>query len=512
MSPIARPLPADAERAPSAPSPAISWGAEVRETHSGIVVLVGDRAFKVKKPVDLGFLDFSTVEKRGRACHREHDLNRRLAPDVYLGVAQVLDPDGAVCEHVLVMRRMPDDRRLATLATLAMDGVDLASQVRAIARLLASFHASARTGGEVDACGSATALAGRWRDNLDTLRSLGPRLVSRDRLAAIGRLVDDFVDGCAPLLERRVAAHLVRDGHGDLLADDIFCLPDGPRVLDCLDFDDRLRWMDVLDDVACLAMDLEHLGRDDLSDQLLRDYAEFSGAPQPAALAHHYVAYRAVMRAKVTAFRETRPGEEGRRAQEEVERLCRLGERHLASGRRHLVLVGGVPGSGKSTVGAGLADAVSGVLLSSDRTRKELVGIPAGTHVPAAFGSGIYSSELTEATYAALARRAEALLGSGESVVVDASFTRDRDRQSLRDVGRRARAEVVELRCTAPPDVLHRRLAARRRRPDAVSDADEAISRRLAAATDPWPQAHDVDTTRPVADSTSAVVHRMEHS
>src|SRR5450759_5838605 len=231
-------------------------------------------------------------------------------------------------------------------------------------------------------------------------------------------------------------------GTGGLLAEDIFCLADGPRALDCLDFDDRLRWMDVLDDVATLAMDLERLGALQAAQSWLSDYAEFSGVRQPLSLSHHYIAYRAVMRAKVAAIVERGSAQaDSAAAAEQTRALALLGLSHLRAGRVRLILLGGGPASGKSTFAEGLGDAIPAAALSSDRVRKELSGIPPTQHMPARFGEGIYTPESTSKTYQRLADQAERLLALGETVVVDASFSTGEQRELLRSAGQRTSAQ-----------------------------------------------------------------------
>ncbi len=280
----------------STPAP---W-AELAETHSAIVVFTGDRAYKLKKPVRFDFLDFSTRERREEAAHREVALNRRLAPDVYLGVADVLDVDGAVCDHLVVMRRMPADRRLSSLVGA---GAATDDDLRDLARLLATFHAAAVRTAATAAAGSPAAIAAKLARDLADLEAFRGGILPADTLDEVTVRATRYVQGRRPLFERRVAEDWVCDGHGDLLADDIFCLDDGPRVLDCLDFSDELRYGDVLADVAFLAMDLEHRGAPDLATRFLEQYDEFSGERHPASLVDYYVAFRALIRAKVSALR-----------------------------------------------------------------------------------------------------------------------------------------------------------------------------------------------------------------
>lgn len=481
--------------------------AAVRETHSAVVLLFGDRAYKVKKPVDLGFLDFTTREARLRACQDEVRLNSRLTPDVYLGVADVIGPDGSTCDHLVVMRRMPDDRRLSTLVET---GQDVTAVLRQVARDVAAFHAGAGTGAQISTAGAPTALAARWRANLDGLREHAPYLDRDvlDEVVRVEKLALRYVDGCAPLLTERVRAGLVRDGHGDLLADDVFCLDDGPRVLDCLEFDDQLRWMDVLDDVCCLAMDLERLGAPTAADRLLADYEEFSGVPQPVSLRHHYVAYRALMRAKVAAIRGAAAADPPARAAalDESARLVRIAREHLEQGRVRLVVVGGPPASGKSTLAGALADRLGATLLSSDRVRKEAHGVDPHVHAPAGLDEGLYDEESTRRTYQALASLAAGFLTRGETVVVDASCTRRWQRDVLAGAARSALAELAELQCWAPADTLQARLRDRGNTPDPFSDAGFEVGRALAQRTEDWPTAVRVDTGGRLADGLGAAL------
>ena len=456
---------------------------EVRETHSGVVVLVGDRAYKMKKPVDLGFLDFSTRTERERACCREVELNRRLSPDVYLGVGGLEQPDGSR-EPLVVMRRMPADRRLSTLARRGQaDDADL----RELARLVAGLHSRSRRSPEVDAEGGPDRLWARWSDGFRQVRPFHGDVLDAPQAEDVERLALRFLAGRRPLLEARVRRGCIVDGHGDLIAEDVFLLHDGPRVLDCLEFDDRLRYLDRVDDVAFLAMDLERLGAAEQASRLLGWYREFSGDSAPPALVHHYVAYRAFVRAKVACLRHAQGS---RPAAAEARTLTGLAHRHLVSGAVVLVLVGGLPATGKSTVAGALADRFGMAVLSSDRVRKEFAGLGPDRRATIGYREGIYSPEQTRATYAELLRRAEGLLGMGESVVLDASWADAGNRSAARGLAERCRADLVERCCRAPAEVAAVRMAER----IGPSDADPVIAARMAQDMAPWPQATNLDT------------------
>ncbi|MDD7967912.1 bifunctional aminoglycoside phosphotransferase/ATP-binding protein [Actinomycetospora lemnae] len=456
----------------------------VVETHTAVLWFAGDRVHKMKKPVDLGFCDFTTLERRREACLREIALNRRLSPEAYLGLESLLGPDGMACEYLVAMRRMPAERRLAALVR-AGEPVD--DQLRTLARRLAAFHSTAARGPAVDREGTVDAARARWTGVLDGLRRHAGTILPADVVDHVAAAAGAFLDGRRALFERRCREGRVVDGHGDLLADDVFCLPDGPVVLDCLEFDDHLRYVDGLDDAAFLAMDLERLGNAGLAERFLGWYAEFADDPAPPALRHHLTAYRAAVRSSVTCVRVDQGGEGAELARD----LLDLAAAHLDDGRVRLVLVGGLPGTGKTTVAGGLADRLGATLLSSDRVRKEIAGLDPSTGAAADYGTGLYGAEHTAATYGELLHRAEELLGLGESVVLDASWTAAAPREAATALAARASAALTSLRCEAPRAVADERI---RRRRGSASDATPLVAAVMAADADPWLEATAIDT------------------
>ena len=279
------------------------------ETHTAYLVMVGDVVFKAKKPIRTAFADFSTAAKRRVACHREVALNQRLCPDVYLGVAELTNPAGGETESLVKMRRMPSDLRLANLVGT---GADPTSHLDALAAAIARFHARAEQSVEIDRDATSDAIAARWRANVSEVTSYRCDVLPAADADEVGRRALRYLQGRKPLFESRIREGRIVDGHGDLLADDIFCLADGPRILDCLDFDDHLRHVDRVDDAACLAMDLEYLGREDLASRFLDRYCAEACDQPPASLWHHYIAYRAFVRAKVAGLRYTQGSDTAR--------------------------------------------------------------------------------------------------------------------------------------------------------------------------------------------------------
>ncbi len=474
--------------------------ASVVETHSSTLFFVDGLVYKRKKSLDLGFSDFRTRAARLVGCRDEVRLNRRLSPDVYLGVADVIGPDGELCDHLVVMRQMPDDRRLAALVVAGenVDGV-----LRNVAAQLADLHRRSPAPAHRRDLGRADAVQQLWTDGLDALREFSD-LVAEEVRERTRELVLQWLAGRRPLLDARVDEGRVSDGHGDLLADDIFALPDGPRILDCLEFDEGLRVCDGLADAAFLAMDLERLGAPAAARLFLSAYEHAAGDTPAGSLEDLYLAYRAHIRSKVSCIRARQDPQPDivARARE----LSELALAHLERGRVRLVLAGGLPGSGKTTVAENLATAAGWVHLSSDVTRRGLDGLDGDQHRDDGFRSGRYAPDMTAWTYDTMLEQARAALTSGNSVILDASWIDQRSREHARSLARDAQADLVELQLTAPPGLADARIL---RRTAGPSEATPAIRRRLAADADPWPEATTIDTTAPIEETQRRVVAQV---
>ena len=473
------------------PSPAPGdWSlpATVAETHISVLFFVGDRVYKLKKPVSFGFLDFSTRQARRAACRREVELNRRLAPDVYLGVLDLAGFDGRPCDHVVVMRRMPPERRLAALVEA---GAPLDDELEHIARRMAAFHAAAPTADEIAEAGRVETVRRHWDASFEEMGPFIGPVLDAPQCARVEELVHRYLSGREALFSERIAAGRVRDGHGDLQAEDIFCLDDGPRILDCIEFDDRLRHGDVLSDVAFLAMDLERLGSPAAGQRFLAFYREFAGETYPASLAAHYIAYRAHVRCKVACLRHAQGDP---RAAGVARDLLAQTRRHLEAARVVMVLVGGLPGTGKSTLAAAIADHNGWSVLRSDEVRKELAGLAPDAAAPAAFGEGLYRPEVTAEVYRTLLDRAGKALQLGESVILDASWSDSRWREAAAEVAQATASDLVELRCAASEALAAERIDRRRRHGGDPSDATAAVASAMAARADPWSSSVTIDT------------------
>jgi len=496
------------------------------QTHISWVFLADDRVYKVKKPVDFGFLDFSTRRRRDLACRREVELNRRLAAGMYLGVVPIyskvtdfrsvtgqggfsFSPPGRVVEHAVVMRRLPEGRLLSELLARRAAG---AADLRRVARRIAAFHARAALA--EPRWRRVAVLAGNLRENFrQTVPFLG-RTVSGEDYLLVWDYNRDFLQRRHALLEKRVRDGRIRDGHGDLHAEHIWI--DGSRVLiyDCIEFSDRLRQCDTAADIAFLYMDLLHHRRADLASALMDEYLRSSGDWEVRLLVPFYACYRAVVREKVESFRLADPGISAPRKRAAARRAAgyfRLA-RELArrDARPRLVLVGGLPGSGKSTVARALAERIGADCLSSDTLRKELAGAGPSERLPAAMGAGIYTASMSELTYRELLVQAERLLRAGRSVVLDATFGRAGGRRRAATLARAMGGTFVQVECRCPARVAHTRLTSRSRPEYAgASDAGWEVYRSMRRSFEPFgTDAVRVDTTKPLEECLAKIAGR----
>jgi hypothetical protein len=451
----------------------------VVETNTAILFFVGDHVYKLKKAVDLGFVDQTDRDVRRRSCEREVELNRRLAPDVYLGVLALVDDAGNPVDHVVDMRRLPDERRLSRCIERG-DNVEPA--LRKVAHDLAALHLASTPDPTHDLLATRNAVLQRWSDGFDQLRDLPVDPATRTALAEMEALVGRYLAGRAPLFDERIGEGWIRDGHGDLQAEDLFVLDDGPRVLDCLEFDERYRWGDVLADVAFLAMDLERLGRPDLADGFLRSHRELCADTWPATLADHHVAYRAHVRAKVEILRAIAGGDPSAPA---AAPYLALANDHLRRAQVRLILVGGESGTGKSTLAERLGDRLGAVVLRTDEVRQRMAEMA---------GLDRYAPEAVTATYAEMLVEARRLLGLGEHVVLDATWASQVHREVARHTAAETSSDLVELRCTLPRDQADERIRHRQAEGTDASEATVEVAALLAARFEGWSEAIEVPT------------------
>jgi aminoglycoside phosphotransferase family enzyme/predicted kinase len=510
LSPSAYPHPADR--------------VELIQTHISFVLLAGEYAYKIKKPLDLGFLDYSTLEKRRHFCEEEVRLNRRMCSDTYLGTLPVTrDPvggyrlggDGEPVEWAVQMRRLPADRALPSLLARGEVGFEM---IRAVAHRVAEFHLTADTDDYIASFGSVDAVMVNWRENFDQTAPYIGRTVTREQWEGVKAYVDSFVERERPLFERRVQEGRSRDCHGDLRAEAIVFKDSDVCIYDCIEFNDRIRYGDVASDIAFLAMDFDFRGRPDLADDLLGLYLNVTQDATLPLVLNFYRCYRAYVRGKVDGFQIDQP-EVGKRQQaaagRRAQRYFRLAHAYATQRvPRALIIVSGLSGTGKSFVAYALASRLGAQVVSSDVTRKRLAGVPATEPHLEPWGKGIYDPALTERTYSAMLEEAEQLLAQGRTVILDATFLRRAHRDAARLVARRRRARFLALDLRCSEDEVRRRLSERIGGHRVVSDARWEIYQRQKEALEPLDEVPPRDrivvhTEQPVTLAIAEVFERL---
>ncbi len=466
---------------------------DVVQTHISYIFLTARHAYKVKKPVDFGFLDYSTPERRRAMCEREVALNGRLCRDTYLGVVAIRDDGGRLSfdgagetvEYAVKMLRLPAERMLRRVLERGEGTPEL---MREIAGTLAAFHAAAETGPEIQAIKGRDGVAFNCDENFAQTERYVGALLPAERFAFIRTSTRLFLERRGALLDDRARRGRVRDGHGDLHLDSI-CVTEPVRIFDCIEFNERFRYQDVAEEVAFLAMDLEFAGHPQLAAAFVDAYVDASDDAELRELLDFYKAYRAYVRAKVSSFQvdDPRVGDADKeRLRAAAARYYELAERYArACNPQLLVLTCGLTGSGKSTVSRRLGERFACEVVRSDVVRKELLGIDPYERKWDDFGAGAYAADITERTYAAMVERADALLAAGSSVVLDGCFTKRSQRAAALALARRRGVPLLVLECQAPESVVRERLEGRASKARAVSDGRWEIYHRQAAGFEP---------------------------
>jgi aminoglycoside phosphotransferase family enzyme/predicted kinase len=439
------------------------------ETHISWVFLTGRFAYKVKKPLKLPFLDFSTLRRRRHYCLEEVRLNRRLARELYLGVVPIGGTRAAprvgrspAFEYAVKMREFPAGARLDV--RLAADRVPRAA-IAAFARRLAEFH-----GGLPAAPGSAAAVCAGALDNIAELES---RLGGRQKaLEPLRSHTEREARRLSAVIEDRIAGGAHREGHGDLHLQNLLWLDDAIVAYDALEFDRRLREIDVVDEAAFLAMDLHAHGRIDLAHAFLNRYFEVGGDYAGVDVLRFYLVHRALVRSKVAAIKRA----QGATGEHDHELYLRIAAELATPIRRPILLIThGLSGSGKTHVTDELIGALPALRVRSDLERKRLLGFGELARSRSPVGAGIYAPEQGRRTYEALAAIAERLLRAGYHAIVDAAFLRRSERLHFRQVAAATDARFVILDCTASKAELERRISARERAGRDASEANLAV-------------------------------------
>jgi hypothetical protein len=493
---------------------------ELVQTHISLIFLAGDTVYKVKKAVNFGFLDFTTLEKRRHYCNEEIRLNRRLAPQAYLDVAAVtsgpggtleLGGAGPVVEYAVKMRRLPQERMLKRLLA---EGLVAPGTMEAVAQRVAAFHREAETGGEIDRIGGIETIRRNHEENFEQTEGFIGRTISAGQYRFIRDYALGFLERERELFDRRVADRRIRDCHGDLHLEHIL-IADDILIFDCIEFNERFRYEDVAAEVAFLAMDLDFNGYADEAARFVEAYIRCTGDAEILKLLNFYRCYYAYVRGKVVGFRL----DDAAIAERDREEASRTAGRYFDLAytyaarleRPTLILVAGLMGTGKSVLARGLAPRLGAEIIRMDVLRKEILALAPTDRRYENFGEGIYAEEVSRKTYDAALRKAGDLLSAGRSVLIDASFKREAERRRAEALARLHGAAFHVLECVCPDAVIRRRLDARMMDAQEPSDGRWELFQAQRADFDPflgWP-AHlyiAVDTgTTPESSAAAAI-------
>jgi uncharacterized protein len=455
----------------------------VIETHISSILLAGEYAYKIKKPVDLGFVDFSTLEKRLLFCNEEVRLNRRLAPSLYLGVVPVtgtlsrprMDGAGPAIEYAVRMRRFSQE---SMADRLLEQGRIPPRRMDELAGIVAAFHRTLPGAGAETAYGTRAVIGKYVLQNFDHLAGAGATESDARAIAALRDWTTAELERCRPLFEQRKTDGYVRECHGDLHLGNVALIDDKLVIFDCIEFNPELRWIDVMSEVAFMAMDLEDRGQPAYAARFLNRYLETTGDYEGISLLRFYLTYRAMVRAKVRWILANQPRLEkaaSLQAKEQSLAYLRLAERYAAERRPALLITHGLSGSGKTSFTQPVLEALEAVRIRSDVERKRLFHIEPAMRAGSGIAEGIYGRTAGDRTYARLAELASRILRAGWPVIVDAAFLEKERRDMFRQLAQVSNAPYLILDFEGSEAALRDRLRARSREGKDASDADITV-------------------------------------
>ncbi len=489
---------------------------ELEQTQMSFVFLTDNYVYKMKKPVNLGYLDYTTLEKRKLYCHKEVELNRKLCPDIYLGVVPIIrhqgkfsiSGKGKAMEYAVKMRRLPKELMMDVL--LEKNKVSAEMMTR-LAEKLVTFHQQAETNERINAFGKVDTIIQNTGENFDQTEKYLGKTISSHQYQQIKDYTRDFIKENTALFHKRIEEGRIRDCHGDLHTAHI-CFENGICIYDCIEFNDRFRYGDIASEVAFLAMDLDHHGRADLGRRFVDNYADFSHDKELKKLLNFYKCYRAYVRGKVASFKLDDPyitQNEQRQTLEATRSYFDLAYYYVKS-IPSLFVTTGLVGSGKTALAQALARRLGLVVISSDITRKRLANIPETEHRFEEFDAGIYSPQFSRLTYDTMLAEARSILGEGGSVIIDASFIKSNEREKAKRLAQEMKACFFILECTLNEKLIRQRLTERLEQ-GSVSDGRweifEIQKEKFEPVVEVPPQNHVIiDSSRPIGENLRRVL------
>jgi aminoglycoside phosphotransferase family enzyme/predicted kinase len=494
---------------------------QVIQTHISVIFLAGSLVYKVKKPVDFGFLDFTTLAKRHHFCLEELTLNRRLSPALYIDVVPITEQNGILqfggtgtpVEYSVLLKRLEET---CFLSSLLERGDITGEMMDRLADKIAAFHTSVATSEEITRIGGTEAVRFNTEENFKQIKPYIGRTLTQETFDLIAGCTRTFREVNEGQFKEREKGGWIRDGHGDLHAQHV-CMNEDIQIYDCIEFNKRFRYADVLSDASFLAMDIQMRGYADLADRYTRTYLSRTGQQGTEALYNFYACYHAVARGKVEGFRSDDPNitnEEAQSAAENAREYLKLAERYARTPYPVTLLVTcGLMGSGKSSLASGLAALMDIQVISSDRVRKELAGIDPASSRYVPFGEDIYSKQFTDQTYGELFNRADGLLSEGRTVLLDGTFGDPGRREQAFEVARSAGARFLILYLEAEEEILRSRLKDRAGKVSITDGREEILTDQMGGfvppVDDPEGFVLNIDASGAEEEIISAAYHRI---
>lgn len=436
---------------------------QIISTHSAWVILTGEFAYKIKKPVDFEFLDYSTLEKRRHYCEEEIRLNQRLAPELYEEIIPIKDENGSIIEYAIKMREFPQEQLFSQL--LAHNQLQ-PSYIDALAKSIASFHQTIEIAGPDMFYGTPEQLREAVLQNFDQIRPFLKESSDKKQLDYLEKLETHEYPRLYPFFQKRKKEGFIRACHGDLYLNNIVLLDNQPILFDCIEFNESFRWTDTMADLGFITMDLDEKGRADYASRLISRYMEISNDYEGLYVLPYYQAYRTIVRAKVALFQQPPAWENYKSGMNLAE--CYAEKRP----QPQLIIMHGLSGSGKSTRAGQLVEKFSGIQIRSDVERKRIGGLSVHERSHSAINANLYTKDLTEKTYQRLYELANLILHAGYSVIVDATFLQAKHRSRFQTLAEQFNYPFHIANCEMNPEILKTRLM---ERTADVSEANLAV-------------------------------------
>lgn len=510
-----------------------TYGTEVKDvrliqTHTSRVFLTGEFAYKIKKPVFFGFLDYTTLDARKFFCEEELRLNRRLSPEIYLEVVPItelhsssghkparigLGGEGKIIEYAVKMKELPQEKLMTEL--LKQDKISYA-MIDEIARIVADFHQSAQTDNNVNQFGSGETVKFNWDENFAQTEEFIGRTVSRPTFKLAKKTIYKFMLDNFDLFSKRISEGKIKQCHGDLHSKNIF-VADKVHIFDGIEFNQRFSCCDTASEIAFFVMDLDYYEKHDLANFFIDRYLQYTKDYDLLQVLDFYKCYRAYVRGKVTSFNLNDKGIEAKdkkiaaKTARHYFKLAVNYAKNLFSSPSLIVMIG-LPGVGKTHFACQLAQRINAYHLRSDIIRKELMNISLSEHHNTGYGKGIYTGNISARTYDEMYNRARIYLAQGKNCILDATFSLVRGRKAAAKVAKEFKVQFLMVYCHSPDKIVFKRMAKRERKFD-FSDANPKVYKAMKKNFDPVPRTKDVirvDTSKPLKPFLKRIESRIQ--